>query len=84
MENKDQNLYVTTDVKKAKLKIRQNGVWVQYAPVIYAKWEIENEASIRCTNCYFNRASIKMPLDYCPVCGAKMVDKDNPLRQETK
>lgn len=73
-------MYATVDGKQAKLMLRQNGVWVLYAPVIYSKWEMENEASIRCTNCCFNRASIKMPLDYCPSCGAKMVGKDNPLR----
>lgn len=61
--------------KACKLKIRQNGAWVELAPVIPAKWHVENESSIRCTNCCFNRVSIKMPLNYCPMCGAKMVSK---------
>jgi Zn finger protein HypA/HybF involved in hydrogenase expression len=36
------------------------------------KWVVENEASIRCSECCFNRVSIKMPMDYCPICGAHM------------
>ena len=38
----------------------------------HGKWIIENKDSIRCPNCCFNRASIKMPMDYCPNCGLKM------------
>lgn len=41
-------------------------------PVRHGRWNVENEYSIRCSECCFNRASIKMPLDYCPNCGAKM------------
>ena len=43
------------------------------AEVTHGKWIIENETSIRCSECCFNRASIKMPLNYCPMCGTKMV-----------
>lgn len=35
-------------------------------------WIVENEYSIRCSNCCFNRALIKIPLDFCPKCGAEM------------
>lgn len=42
----------------------------------HGRWVVENEESIRCPNCCFNRASIKMPLNYCPNCGAKMVGGD--------
>ena len=41
--------------------------------IVHAKWIVENETSIRCSECCFNRSSIKMPLNYCPMCGAKMV-----------
>ena len=41
-------------------------------PVVHGRWVVENEESIRCSGCCFNRASIKMPLDYCPNCGADM------------
>lgn len=37
-----------------------------------SQWIIESEQSIRCPECCFNRASIKMPLDYCPMCGTYM------------
>ena len=43
------------------------------ADVVHGQWIVENETSIRCSECCFNRASIKMPLNYCPMCGAKMV-----------
>ena len=36
------------------------------------EWIVESEHSIRCSECCFNRAAIKMPLDYCPNCGAMM------------
>lgn len=46
--------------------------------VVHGRWVVENEESIRCSECCFNRASIKMPLDYCPNCGADMRErKDN-------
>ena len=35
MKNTDQ--YITVNGKKAKLKIKQNGKWVEYVPVIHAK-----------------------------------------------
>ena len=44
-------------------------------PVVYGEWIVENEFSIRCSVCCFNRAEIKMPLDYCPSCGANMWKK---------
>ena len=43
------------------------------ADVVHGQWIVENETSIRCSECCFNRASIKMPLNYCPMCGTKMV-----------
>lgn len=43
-----------------------------YAKVMYGWWIVENETSVRCSECCFNRASIKMPLDYCPNCGTRM------------
>jgi Zn finger protein HypA/HybF involved in hydrogenase expression len=45
---------------------------VDAVEVVHGRWIVENEESIRCSECCFNRASIKMPLDYCPNCGAKM------------
>ena len=45
---------------------------VDAVEVVHGRWVVENEESIRCPNCCFNRASIKMPLNYCPNCGAKM------------
>jgi rubrerythrin len=42
------------------------------AEVVHGRWIVENEESIRCSECCFNRATIKMPMDYCPNCGAKM------------
>ena len=45
---------------------------VDAVEVVHGRWVVENEESIRCPNCCFNRASIKMPLNYCPYCGAKM------------
>ena len=45
-----------------------NGVTVR----ANGRWVVENEASIRCSECCFNRVSIKMPMDYCPICGAHM------------
>ena len=45
---------------------------VDAVPVVHGRWIVENEESIRCSECCFNRATIKMPLNYCPMCGAKM------------
>ena len=45
---------------------------VDAVEVVHGRWIVENETSIRCSECCFNRASIKMPMDYCPNCGAKM------------
>ena len=45
---------------------------VDAVEVVHGRWIVENEASIRCSECCFNRASIKIPMDYCPNCGAKM------------
>ena len=41
-------------------------------PVVHGEWIVEHEGSIRCSECCFNRAHIKMPMDFCPNCGAKM------------
>lgn len=35
-------------------------------------WIVENECSIRCSVCSFNRWRIKQPINYCPNCGAKV------------
>lgn len=45
---------------------------VDAVEVVHGRWMKENEESIRCSECCFNRASIKIPLDYCPNCGSKM------------
>ena len=45
---------------------------VDAVEVVHGRWIVENEESIRCSGCCFNRATIKMPMDYCPNCGAKM------------
>lgn len=45
---------------------------VDAVEVVHGRWIAESEESIRCSECCFNRASIKMPLDYCPNCGASM------------
>ena len=45
---------------------------VDAVEVVHGRWIVENEESIRCSECCFNRASIKIPLDYCPNCCAKM------------
>lgn len=42
------------------------------AGVKRGEWIVENEDSIRCSECCFNRAQIKMPMDFCPNCGADM------------
>lgn len=52
--------------------IVDNAPTVIAEPVRHGKWIVENEESIRCSECCFNRANIKMPLDYCPNCGTKM------------
>jgi hypothetical protein len=45
---------------------------VDAVEVVHGRWIVENKESIRCSECCFNRATIKMPMDYCPNCGAKM------------
>ena len=55
------------------VKILESRPTVDAVEVVHGRWIVENEASIRCSECCFNRASIKMPLNYCPMCGAKMV-----------
>ena len=61
-----------TDPVCASLMWIVNAPTVDAEPVRHGKWIVENEESIRCSECCFNRANIKMPLDYCPKCGAKM------------
>lgn len=41
-----------------------NAPTVDAVEVVHGRWVVENETSIRCSECCFNRASIKMPLDY--------------------
>ena len=36
------------------------------------RWVVENEDSIRCPECCYNRARIKHPLNFCPECGCDM------------
>lgn len=36
------------------------------------RWVVENEDSIRCPECCYNRAKIKHPLNFCPECGCDM------------
>ena len=45
---------------------------VDAVEVVHGRWIIEHEESIRCSECCFNRAHIKIPMDYCPKCGADM------------
>lgn len=45
---------------------------IEAVEVVHGRWVVEHEGSVRCSECCFNRASIKIPLDYCPNCGAKM------------
>ena len=45
---------------------------VDAVEVVHGHWIAEHEESIRCSECCFNRANIKIPMDYCPNCGAKM------------
>lgn len=63
---KDVDKYVTINGKKAKLKVRQNGEWVQYAPVIHSKWNYDGT----CDNCKIHILSNHTR--FCPACGAKM------------
>lgn len=51
---------------------------VDAVEVVHGRWIVEHEESIRCSECCFNRANIKIPMDYCPNCGADMRErKDN-------
>lgn len=50
---------------------------IEAEPVRHGEWIVEHKESIRCSECCFNRAQIKIPLDYCPNCGAKMDGKEN-------
>ena len=50
-------------------RIVPEGKWL----VPEAEWIIESSTSIRCSNCCYNRVSIKMPLDHCPMCGARII-----------
>lgn len=45
---------------------------VDAVKVVHGRWVVEHEESVRCSECCFNRASIKIPMDYCPNCDAKM------------
>lgn len=44
-----------------------------YRKIFEASWLVESEDSVRCSCCCFNRSSIKIPLDFCPRCGAKII-----------
>jgi rRNA maturation endonuclease Nob1 len=64
MKNIDQ--YITINGKKAKLKVMQNGEWVEYAPVTHSKWNYDGT----CDNCKAHVLSNHTK--FCPACGAKM------------
>lgn len=69
------NQYLTVNGKKAKLKIYQNGQWVEYAPVIHATWTLNKTGTGTCSNCHFTQANVwdhDNYQQYCGVCGAKM------------
>lgn len=36
------------------------------------RWVVENEESIRCPECCYNRARIEYPMNFCPECGCDM------------
>ena len=79
--------YITVNGKKAKLKVKHNGTWVEYAPVIHAKW-VSRPGTLGdwyCSNC---EGEILYEVEtygggnyhdintvwssYCPYCGARM------------
>lgn len=77
MENVDQ--YITIDGKKAKLKVKQDGKWVEYTPVIHATWALNKTVTGTCSNCHFTQANVwdyDNYQQYCGVCGAKMSLED--------
>lgn len=45
---------------------------VDVVEVKHGYWRKVDEYRIDCSECCFNRVKIKMPLDYCPSCGAKI------------
>jgi hypothetical protein len=58
---------------KCKAKVYARRAYeADYRKQSKGEWIVESEHSIRCSECCFNRAAIKMPLDYCPNCGANM------------
>ena len=66
---------VIVDGKKAVLKVKQGDKWIEFAPVINAKWKLLNEGRATCTNCNFTQACVwdyDSYQRYCGVCGAKM------------
>ena len=75
---KDIDQFVTINGKKAKLKVMQNGEWVQYAPVIYAKWiPIDRDGSWRVEECSAcnkrtHYVNYDVASERCPHCGAIM------------
>ena len=68
--------YENADLEEKEVKAiyigQSDGSSKKYVPEKKGKWVVENEYSIRCSECCFNRAQIKMPMDYCPHCGARM------------
>ena len=66
MTMKDVDQYVTINGKKAKLMVRQNGEWVQYALVTHSKWNYDGT----CDNC--KAQVLSNHTNFCPACGAKM------------
>jgi Zn finger protein HypA/HybF involved in hydrogenase expression len=63
---KDVDQYVTINGKKAKLKVSQNGEWVQYAPIIHSKWNYDGT----CDNC--KAQVLSNHTKFCPACDVKM------------
>ena len=49
-----------------------NAPTVDAVEVVHGRWIVGHAESIRCSECCFNRASIKIPMDYCPNCGTRM------------
>ena len=71
-KNLEKEFETATDAYDAVDFALEDTPTIEAEPVKHGKWVVENEESIRCSECCFNRANIKMPLDYCPNCGAKM------------
>lgn len=73
MSNAD--LRIIIDGKEAKLMVCHNGEYVEYAPVIHAKWKLHKDGSGTCSQCNFTQRDVwdyDSHQRFCGVCGAKM------------